>query len=155
MCPCVSKYMCVCRGGEGSYKGKKIDGERYLGLSLSPDFSLPFLGPHGFLRTLEHHTKGLLLLSSTYANRRKLSPSILNVLITLACAHSLFLSASEAWYARCWWQRADSWVFSSLGYEWGRGAAQRLYPLAMAAAGEVSLLTSAVSSFSEAQLRCP
>lgn len=99
---CVHVCLSICVGGEGSYKGKKIDGERYLGLSLSPDFALPFLGPLGFLRTLEHHTKGLLLLSSTYANRRKLSPSILNVLITLACAHSLFLSASEAWYSRCW-----------------------------------------------------
>lgn len=151
---CVHVCLSMCVGREGSYKGKEIAGERYLGLSLSLDFALPSLGPLGFLRTLKQHTKGLLLLSSTYANRRKLSPSILNVLITLACAHSLFLPA-EAWYSRCCWQPADSWDFSSLGFEWGRKGTQRLYPLKIAAAGEVSLLTFAVSSFSEAQLRCP
>lgn len=35
--------------------------------------------------------------------------------------HSLFLSASEAWYFRCRWQRADSEFFSSLGYERKKG----------------------------------
>lgn len=65
----------ICVGREESNKGKEMAGERYLGLSLSLDFALPSLGRLGFLRTLENHTKGLLLLSSTYANRRKLPPA--------------------------------------------------------------------------------